>query len=198
MAWQGANMTDKANAARWLRRFGQRLRRGVLFSAVLMLVLYATLALMVVPAPNPSTAREVSGRLVRLDQPPPGGGDMLITLEGGRRYYVNRANEVGYFAWERLLNEVHPGDTLYLTVVRPLAWRLLGSQSAPAHGPLAGVRTDTTTYMDAGVSARTWEAQRQYQWRAVFALALVLLCVAPDLARRGRGRGQPPAARSTA
>jgi hypothetical protein len=151
-----------------------------LLAAVILLVSLAMLgngllALFVVPAPNANTVVAVSGHLKRFTPPHPEYGDLVITLEDGRSYYVNRADEVNYFAWERLLEEVTPGDVITLTVVRPLAWRLLGNSSAPRRGPVAGVQTDSRIYMDPAVSAATWTSQLTAVRNTYLLLALLVV-----------------------
>jgi hypothetical protein len=139
------------------------LLKALWIGAVLLLsaglVVSVLLVLFVVPAPNPQTAVEVTGRLNRINPPHPHYGDLAINLVDGRHYYVNRADEVPYFEWQRLLEEVRPGDSVTLTVVQPLAWRLFGSGENPVKGPVAGVRSGSTVYMDPAIAARTWKAQ---------------------------------------
>jgi hypothetical protein len=160
------------------KQVGTRIIDVLLIGAILMagsgVVLSGLLALFVVPAPDANTAVEVSGRLQRISPPHPEYGDLTINLTDGRSFYVNRANEVAYFAWERLIEQVNPGDVLRLTVVRPLAWRLFGFLNAPGPGPVAGVRTEAAVYMDPAIPAATWTAQATYVRSAVLLLAVLL------------------------
>jgi hypothetical protein len=153
-------------------------------------VLFGLLSLFVVPAPGARTAVEVSGTLVSVSQPQLGYGDMGIVLEDGRRYYVNRADEVEYFAWEEMLADVRAGDTIYLTVVPPLAWRLMGVEPGRPL-PVAGIRTAREVYMDPAISAETWTAQTVFSRMAGSSLLVLALCVLPEFLRLLRHR--PPA-----
>lgn len=182
---------DKLSRSSLLEWPGSRILRhtiGVL--AVLAGLLFGTLSLFVVPAPSARTAVEVSGTLVSVSQPHPEYGDMEIVLDGGRSYYVNRANEVAYFAWQQMLSEVQPGDRVYLTIVRPLAWLLMGDENAN-HLPVAGVRTMQVVYMDPAIPADTWTAQAVFSWLAGILFLVVVMCALPDLVRLFRRR--PPA-----
>lgn len=158
--------------------------------ATLAFLLCALGTLMVVPAPSPETAVEVSGKLAWFSRPHDSDGDLSIALDDGRRYYVNRAYEVAYFQWQRLLAEVRPGDTLHLTAVRPLAWRLSGAQFG--YTPLAGVRSDTTVYMDPAIPAAEWTGQRDIRNLMLGTLAVLGLCAAPELRHLLRGRAAGP------
>lgn len=160
--------------------------------ATLAFLMYALVALMVVPAPSAETAVEVSGKLAWFSRPHDSDGDLSIALDSGRSYYVNRVYEVEYFQWQRMLEEVRPGDTLHLTVVRPLAWRLGQQTVYPKHGPVAGVRSDTTVYMDPAIPAVQWTAQRDMLGLMLGALAVLGLCVTPELRRLLRGRAAGP------
>jgi hypothetical protein len=144
--------------------------------------MFGGLSLFVVPSPNASTAVEVSGALVSLSCPHPEYGDMGIVLDGGQSYYVNRADQIEYFAWERMLSDVRRGDTVYLTVVTPLAWRLMGGGDVQPL-PVAGVRTYSTVYMDPAISADTWTAQATFQRVAGLSLLVLVMCVLPALIR---------------
>ncbi len=170
------------------KRVRTRLIYVLLIGAILMagsgVVLGGLLALFVVPAPDANTAVEVSGRLQDISPPHPEYGDLTINLTDGRSFYVNRANEVAYFEWERLIQEVNPGDVLLLTVVRPLAWRLFGSLNASGPGPVAGVRTEAAVYMDPAIPAATWTAQATYVRSAVLLLAVLLGLIAVFLRMR--------------
>lgn len=161
--------------------FAPRTKKALLIAAILLAALAllgsGLLALFVVPAPDANTAVEVSGRLISISPPHPQYGDLTINFVDGRSYYVNRADEIAYFAWQRLLQEVNPGDLVTLTVVRPLAWRLPGAGDAPAWGPVAGVRTASTVYMDPAIAA-TWTAQAAFaRSTAVFTLILAALTI---------------------
>jgi hypothetical protein len=158
-----------------------RLRRGLLVGCILLLTCAvfgsALLTLFIVPAPDAQTAVEVSGLVQYVSPPNPQYGDLAITLADGRTFYVNRAAEVDYFHWQRLLQEVDPGDMITLTVVRPLAWRLLGRNQPPTYGPLAGVRTETNVFMDPAVPAVTWTAHSSAVRNTVFLLATLVVLV---------------------
>jgi hypothetical protein len=160
-----------------------RVLRNILVAAILIVALTALfsalLALFVVPAPSPETAVEVSGYTQHLSHPHPEYGDLSIILQDGRRYYVNRANEIPYFAWQRLLAEVQRGDIVTLTVVRPLAWRLLDGAGIVTPGPVAGVRTNERIYMDPQIPSTTWSAQQMAtRWTFFFAGLFVAMLVA--------------------
>lgn len=151
--------------------------------ATLTFLLFGLGTLMVVPPPSDTTAVEVSGRLTRLGRPHPELGDLSIHLDGGRSYYVNRANEVEYFDWQRMHREVEVGDKVYLTVVRPLAWRIGSGSTPPSNGPVAGVRTDTTIYMDSSISAATWPGLHSMRNTTIAALLVLVVCASPELRR---------------
>jgi hypothetical protein len=141
--------------------------------------MFFILSIWIVPAPTPQNSIVITGKVASISPPHPELGDMRIRLEDGRRFYVNRANEQESFAWERLLQEVQPGDTIHLTTVRSWAWRAI----EPGYGasPVAGVRTDSVVYMDPEIPARTWTAAKSAQQDAWRALALLCLLCTPDL-----------------
>jgi hypothetical protein len=176
--------------SRFLNRSGSRtFRRAVGLLALFVSSFFLGLSIIVVPAPTAGTATEVSGTLLSVSSPNPEYGDMGIVLDDGQSYYVNRATEVGYFAWEQMLSEVHPGDTLHLTAVAPLPWRWMGARhSQPL--PVAGVRTASTVYMNPAISADTWTAQARFEAVAGLSLLLFGLCLLPEIVRRFRPR--PP------
>ena len=159
--------------------------------AATICLMFLFLCLMAVPAPNPDTATPITGTVARITEPHPDYGDMSIILQDGRRFYVNRANEVEYFAWKRLLDEVRAGDRIHLTAVEPLAWRLWSPQDpgrSSAFTPVAGVRTSTVVYMDERISARTWSTVTEAQQMALIAFAIVCLCFVPEMFRGLRRR----------
>lgn len=182
--------TGSHSPSRLLNSSGSKaFRRTVGLLALFVSSFFFGLSLIVVPAPTTTTATEVSGTLLWASSPHPDYGDMGIVLDSGRRYYVNHAAEVGYFAWQQMLSEVHPGDTLYLTIVTPLLWRWTG---APHNQPLpvAGIRTASTVYMDPAISAGTWTAQARFETAVVLSLLLLGLCLLPEITRQFRPR--PP------
>jgi hypothetical protein len=167
------------------------LRYNLTILSSLALLFFGILAVMVVPAPEANIAIEVTGTVVSITPPHPEYGDLAVVLEGGRRYYVNRANEIAYFAWQELLADVKPGDSLTLTVVNPLAWRLANRNQSGDNGPLAGIRTAEKVYLDASVAAVMWKSQATFQTYALIALVSLLLCLLPDLMARIRNRFPP-------
>ena len=175
------------------RLMGKQIRTQIinvlLIGAILVagagVVLSGLLALFVVPAPDGDTAVEVSGRLQRISPPNARYGDLTINLTDGRSYYVNRVNEADYFEWERLIAQVDPGDVVTLTVVRPLAWRILGFLDKPGLGPVAGVRTDATVYMDPAIAAATWTAQATFVRSAFLLLTVLLVLIVVSMRVRG-------------
>jgi hypothetical protein len=156
------------------------LRHGIGFLAVFLGLMFGALSLFVVPAPDANTAVEVSGTLVSLSPPHPEYGDFGIVLDRGRSYYVNRADQVEYFAWEQMLSDVHVGDTVYLTVVTPLITRLMGDRDRQ-HLPVAGIRTASEVYMDPAISADIWTARSTFQSVASLSLFLLVTCLLPEL-----------------
>lgn len=177
----------KSQSGKWPGSKTVRYAIGLL--AALVGLIFGILSLFVVPAPGASNSVEVSGTLVSLSRPSPEYGDMGIELDGGRSYYVNRADQVGYFAWEQMLSEVHPGDQVYLLVVTPLAWRLVGD-GVPEHLPVAGIRTAHVVYMDPAISADTWTAQAVFSSLAIIALLILVICLLPGFMRLFKHR--PP------
>jgi hypothetical protein len=165
------------------------LRSAIGLLAALVGLIFVLLSLFVVPVPGASNSVEVSGALVSLSHPHPKYGDMGIVLDGGRSYHVNRADQVEYFAWQQMLSEVHPGDRVYLTVVTPLAWRLVGDGS-PQHLPVAGIRTASAVYMDPAISADTWTAQAVFSNVAIISLLILVICLLPGFIRLFKRR--PP------
>lgn len=165
-------------------------RRGAVLLLSVTFVLLGALALFVVPAPGPLTAVEVTGRVERLGPPNPEGGDLGIVLEGEGYFYVNRAAEVEAFAWERLLAEVGPGDTLTLTEVPTWASRI--GLEVGGGGPLAGVRRGETIYLDPAVAAATWVWQGRFAWGTLATGLALLLLTWP--ARRAPSPGGPASA----
>lgn len=162
---------------------GLRIARYVIGGlAVAVGLSFGLLAMFVVPAPNARSATDVADVLVSISRPSPEHGDMGIVLGNGRSYYINRANEIATFDWEKMLAEVQPGDKVYLTVVRPLAWRLLGDK-APANLPVAGVWTDESIYMDPVASAITGTAQATYRRVTLISLLVGMVCALPEVRR---------------
>lgn len=184
-SWAGRH-----SPSRFLNGPDKVLRCTVGFLALSVGSVFLGLSLFVVPAPTAEMAVEVSGTLLSVSPPHPEYGDMGIVLDGGRSYYVNRADEVEYFAWEQMLSDLHPGDTVYLTVVTPLIWRWMGTGDSQ-HLPVAGVRTANTMYMDPSISADTWTAQSRFKAVAGLSLLLLGICLLPELVRRFKHR--PPA-----
>lgn len=108
------------NIWHYVRQITVRLRKvaaGLTATAALMFFCFS---LMIVPVPNSRTATHLTGTVACISRPHPTNGDMTIVLEDGRKFYVNHADEVEYFAWERLLREVRAGETIHLTAVQPL------------------------------------------------------------------------------
>lgn len=155
--------------------------------AALAALVCGILALFVVPAPSARTAVQVSGILVSASRPQAKQGDLGIVLDNGQSYYVNQAGRADYFAWEEMLSDVRPGDRLYLTVVRPLAWRLVDTEGA-RHSPVAGIRSEGTVYMDPAISADRWTAQARFCRAGGISLLILVLCMLPDLTRWFRHR----------
>jgi hypothetical protein len=168
-------------------RFGARphfgnIRHATGLLAALSGFLFGVLALFVVPAPHADTALEVSGALVSISRPQPAYGDMGIVLDNEQSYYVNRAMAVGHFAWKQMLSDVSPGEQVHLTVVSPLAWRLMGTEDTK-HLPVAGIRTSEAVYMDPTISAELWTAQSRFSLISRISLLLFAMCYSPDLTR---------------
>ncbi|HSL43153.1 MAG TPA: hypothetical protein VK897_06955 [Anaerolineales bacterium] len=158
-----------------------RLRKAAAGLAGTAAMLFFCFSLVIVPAPNAKTATQVTGTVACINPPHPTLGDMTILLEDGRQFYVNRANEVEYFAWERLLNEVEPGDTIQLTAVQTWGERWIEPGRGGGYTPLAGVRTDNVIYMDERISARTWRGGKPAQQTALQALVLMCLLSIPEM-----------------
>jgi hypothetical protein len=161
---------------------------GVL--AVIASLVFGLLSLFTVPSPSANTAVDVSGVVVSISRPHPEYGDISIVLDNGRYYYINRANEITGFDWEKMLSEVGPGDTVYLTAVTPLAWRLVGNVQQGS-GPVAGVRTDDTVYLDAAIAVDSWAAQKQFSGIAIISLLVLITCILPESHRLSKHH--PPA-----
>ena len=151
------------------------------FAAIAALI-FGLLFFFVVPAPSKRTAIEVSGILVSMSRPHPDDGDIGIVLDNGQRYYINRVDEISYLDWEKMLAEVQPGMEIHLTVVKPLAWRLLAKDTTTSL-PVAGLRTADTVYMDTGIAAVTWDSQSKYCVIAITSFIVCLICLLPDLFR---------------
>lgn len=130
------------------------------------LLFHGLLAIGTVPAPNARNSEEVTGKLLSASLPHPDFGDMSIILDNGRRFYVNRANEVDHFAWEEFLAETQPGDEVTLTTVNTLAKRWVGIGGSVS--PLAGIQTPEKVYMDPAVAARTWLSQAMFSTLAFY------------------------------
>lgn len=150
--------------------------------AAIVTLMFGVLVFFVVPAPNNQTAMEITGALVSMSQPHPEHGDITIILDNGKRYYINRANEVAHLDWEAMLAEVQPGDEVTLTVVTPLAWRLV-SDEAKTIQPIAGLRTADKIYLDSEITATTWNSQEKFSMIAIFSLIALIVCLLPDFFR---------------
>ena len=163
------------------KRSGSRLvQRAVGFLAMFVALIFGALSLFVVPAPDANTAVEVRGTVVALSAPHPEYGDIGIVLDQGRSYYVNRVDEVEYFAWEQMISDVHVGDTVYLTVVTPIISRLMDAGDRQ-HLPVAGIRTANKVYMDPAISADKWTAQGTFKSVAGLSLLLLITCLLTEL-----------------
>lgn len=160
----------------------RRFRHTIGILAALAALTCGILVLFVVPAPTDRTAVQVSGIVVSLSRPQTKYGDMGIVLDNERSFYVNRADEVDYFAWEQMLSDVQPGDRLYLTAVPPFAWRLMGTEGAK-HLPVAGIRTERVVYMDPAISADLWTAQERFCRAGGLSILVLMICMLPDLMR---------------
>jgi len=161
--------------------------------AAIAALMFGLLSLFTVPSPSANTAVEVSGVLLSISRPHPEYGDISIVLDNDRYYYINRANEIGGFDWEKMLSEVGPGDKVYLTAVTPLAWRWMGNVQQGS-GPVAGLRTDDTVYLDAAIAADSWTAQKQFSRVAIFSVLVLIACVLPEFNRLFK---HPPPAGAT-
>ena len=160
----------------------------ILLFAALVVLFFGFLAVMIVPAPNANSAFEVTGQLASISQPVAEGDDLQITLRDGRNFYVNRANEISHFDWQQMQKDVQVGDTIHLTVVKPLAWQLTTGTAAPQRGPVAGITTDDTVYLDATIAAQTWTAQMGAVQNTLisFAVFMILLLGAMFFKEYGR------------
>ncbi|MBC8160443.1 MAG: hypothetical protein H7Z42_04415 [Roseiflexaceae bacterium] len=156
--------------------------------ATLMLAFFLLLSLFVVPPATPLTATEITGVVQSIRAPlsfP--DGDMTIVLQDQRNFYVNRPYERDDFAWRQLRAEVKRGDQITLTAVEPLAWLINPLAPEPGRGvaytPLAGVRTPTTMYLDAKLSAQNTPALFMQPMIALLLAGFVLACMLPELRR---------------
>ncbi|MDJ0752291.1 MAG: hypothetical protein QNJ45_02150 [Ardenticatenaceae bacterium] len=157
-------------------------RYGLILLTGFAVFFFGLLALGTVPAPSTRTATVVTGELVRATEPHPDYGDMSIILDGGRIFYVNRANELDYFDWRGFLNDVQPGEQVTLTAVDTLARRLVGFGGEVR--PVAGVQTVEKIYMDPAVSADRWVYQGRFMANSIIAVGILLLLLLPDVHRR--------------
>jgi len=133
-----------------------RLRKVAAGLTATAALLFFCFSLMIVPVPNSKTATQITGTVACISRPHPTNGDMTIVLEDGRKFYVNHAEEVEYFAWERLLREVRVGDRIQLTAVQRWGERWTEPGRAGGYTPLAGIRTSSVIYMNDRISANTW------------------------------------------
>ena len=170
------DIASKPNFIHYIRMF-RRILAGL---AALAVLLFGVLALFVVPAPKAGAALEISGSVESISRPHPKYGDIGILLEAGGRYYINRADEIPYLDWEKMLSELKPGDEIQLTVVKPLAWHWLGDDTV-APMPVAGLRSGNIVYMDAAISAQTWTAQANFSQMAILSLLVLVLCLLPEV-----------------
>ncbi|NJL61239.1 MAG: hypothetical protein HC903_04680 [Methylacidiphilales bacterium] len=180
------NRTSESRSPKYLKILNIA-RKSVAIAATVVLVPLAALTFFVVPAPNSETATEVSGKLRRMSQPLLNSDDLQIKLDDGKVYYVNRANEAEYFNWRQLRQDVQQGDTLHLTVVRPLAWRIANPeipQKSLAGLPVAGIRTDSKIYMNPEIPAKTWKTQDIAQNYSILLFVAIGLCFSPEISRR--------------
>jgi hypothetical protein len=152
-----------------------------LILGLMAVLIFGVLTLFTVPRPSDRTAMEVTGMVTSIATPHPDYGDLNLVLAGDRKFYVNRANELNYFAWEQFLFEVHPGDTVHLMVVPSWISRYFDSGSTAQ--PVAGVWTAGKMYMDPAVSAATWAAQGNFQSLTYLALGICILCLLPEILR---------------
>jgi hypothetical protein len=176
-----AKVHAPTNIWRRVRQISVRLRKvaaGLTATAALMFFCFS---LMIVPMPNSKTATQITGTVACINRPHPTTGDMTIVLEDGRRFYVNHADEVEYFAWERLLREVTAGNTIHLTAVQPLGERWIEPGRAGGYTPLAGIRTSSAIYMDERISAHTWRGAGSVLQMALVALLITCLFSIPEI-----------------
>ncbi len=158
-----------------------RIRYLALGFLVLAGLFFGLLAAFTVPAPNARTAVEIVGTVTAITPPQAEFGDLAIMLDGNRHFYVNRATELDYFAWEQLLAEVHPGDRLHLTTVKPFIFRFLGSAADPQ--PVVGVWTVEKIYLNPEISAEAWTAQRTFSTLTLVSVILGICCIVPNMMR---------------
>jgi hypothetical protein len=182
-------MTENKNSKLQSRKaldIANIVRKSVALVATVVLLPLGALTFFVVPAPNSETATEVAGKLQKMSQTVLDGDDLKIKLDDGRVYYVNRANEAKHLDLQKLRQDVQQGDTLYLKVVRPLAWRILNPeipQSSQVGLPVAGIRTDNRVYMNPEIAARTWTTQSTAQNYSILLLIAIGLCFSPEIFR---------------
>lgn len=138
-----------------------------LIPATLILLFFGILTLGAVPAPNTHNSEVVTDKMANASRPSPINGDMMIVLESGHRFYVNRANEDDQFAWETFLEEVQPGDEVTITAVKSLAQRLFDFTSNVS--PVAGIETTNKIYMDPAVWGRKQQSQELFATLAICA-----------------------------
>jgi hypothetical protein len=91
---------------------------------------------------------------------------------------------------KEMVAEIQPGDTVHLTVVTPLAWRFTSGLQPLQQGPVAGVRSVDTIYMDPTIAATGWTAQATFSNIAIVALVILIVCAQPDIVNLFRRR--PP------
>lgn len=178
----------QAPATRWQQviRTTHFLRRTAAGMGALLGLILLGLSLMIVPAPSARTATQITGTVASISRPHATGGDMTILLQDGRKFYVNRANEIDHFDWERMLREVKPGDTIRLTAVQAFAWRGVEPGRGGGYTPLAGIRTESVLYLDEQIAARTWSSVETTTWMGLAALLVACICILPEALNRLR------------
>jgi HAAS len=176
-----AKVHDPINIWHSVRQITMRLRKVAGGLAATAALLFFCFSLMIVPVPNSKTAAQITGTVACISRPHPTNGDITIALEDGRKFYVNRADEVEYFAWERLLREVRAGDTIHLTAVQPLGERWIEPGRAGGYTPLAGIRTSSVIYMDERISAHTWHGAGLALQMGLAALLITCLFSVPEI-----------------
>ena len=163
---------------------------ALLVLVALTALFFGFLALMIVPAPTANSAFVVSGQLASWGQPSAEGADLQIVLQDGRNFYVNRANEISHFNWQQMQKDVQVGDTIHLTVVKPLAWQLTTGTAEPQRGPVAGITTDDTVYLDATIAAQTWTAQMGAVQNTLISFTVFMILLLGAMFFKGYGRLQ--------
>ncbi len=128
-----------------MRRLGFNImRRGLAGVALFIVMVCAVLLIGGVPAATPDHLTEIAGIYTGATLPATADTDLVIKLSDRAAFFRVNDDRVPEVATAALVNDLRPGDRLYLSVYKRSLPANVGTRGVV---PVAAIRTDTTTYL---------------------------------------------------